>query len=108
MCYAALMEDRKYSQIARTVLDEGQPTQVLISTVWVGLDMGLSMYETHIKLIFETMIFLAPEAEDKYLGFDVYQQRYPHRGIRAGGGTTRPSPGPKTPCSMNAKEEHHE
>ena len=47
------------------------------ATVWVGLDIDPSNCETHIKLIFETMIFLAPEAEDKYLEFDVYQQRYP-------------------------------
>jgi hypothetical protein len=61
------------------VLNEGESTEVTISTVWLGMDMSFSfLQEPHIPLIFETMIFLAPDPNaDRVFGESVYQTRYP-------------------------------
>jgi hypothetical protein len=88
LCYAELFASKpydRYRRVAWTVLDHGLPTQVIISTVWLGIDHNFSFQEPRIPLIFETMIFLAVPENDKFdmfgnergLGESVYQDRYP-------------------------------
>ncbi len=66
LTWARLREDRVYSQIARDEIPQaaGTPT-ILVSTVWIGLDMA---YGDAPPLIFETMVFGGP--------LDLEQRRY--------------------------------
>lgn len=78
-CFGPLFGDWKYRRIGWTVVDEGQPTEVVVSTVWIGTDMSFAFgREPHVPLIFETMAFLAKEPESDYaLGESVYCERWP-------------------------------
>lgn len=60
MEWAIKMNDAEYKRVARTELGD-----VLVSTVWLGLDHSFGM---GLPLIFETMIFGGPhdEWQDRY------------------------------------------
>lgn len=57
--WCLLFEDRRYQVVERTEIGN-----VLISTVWLGLDHGFGRSDE--PLIFETMIFGGAEAEELY------------------------------------------
>lgn len=88
-CFNDLLTDREYKFVAYTRLDEGQATEVTISTVWIGLDLGSSYRGgPYVKLIYETMVFLAPEDRsdpNRIFGESVYCDRHPtEEAARAG------------------------
>ena len=80
-CFGELRNDISYCRLAWTVLDEGQATQIIVSTVWMGIDMGMGTMFNGAPVIFETMAFLPPDSEQQAKGYsfgqDVYCERYP-------------------------------
>ena len=65
LIWAKLFEDQEYQRVAKTKL----VNDVLISTVWIGIDH--SFLTEGLPMIFETMVF----GENAVQG-DEYQERY--------------------------------
>ena len=69
--WARLREDPDYSIVKQEVVE-----QYWVSTIWLGLDHGFSLEPAALPVIFETMVFPAPEHKGKRLALEYDCQRY--------------------------------